>query len=365
MNLHHMIRRILPIVVVLYPAVFGIAPAQAEEDIPTYKILTCGNKSCPHIVEPVLVARLEPSFPTYKARLFVEALVDIHYTIGIDGKVSDVKIERLLGPQVFADRARAAVSEWKFKPATEDGKPVTRNKRIRFMFRVRSSSRGARRAVVAKFDDAISLAKNGKTTEAIASLKSIIAQPDLNFYERTMITRELAILYVRSENYEDALVQIRDATISEGYYLDRRVRIEALRLRIELEANNGQLAEAFAWFDILKKYTKVDNDDSVAKLIAKLHASIDAPQPLAFDVKVSDASNPIWQHTLLRRTFGFAQIQGKLDGFELRCDVHGIESAVSDKAQWTVPKSWTGCMIYVKGTPGTGFRFLEAHSTNG
>lgn len=88
---------------------------------------------------------------------------------------------------------------------------------------------------------------------------------------------------------------------------------------------------------------------------------LDGNTPLALDAAISpDAGAPSWQHTLLRRSFSFAEIGGKLNAFELRCDRHGIESAVSDKANWAVPQSWTGCVIYVSGMPGTKFQFVES-----
>ena len=43
----------------------------------------------------------------------------------------------------------------------------------------------------------------------------------------------------------------------------------------------------------------------------------------------------------------------------LVCQRHGIRSQVSDKADWTIPASWSGCFINVTGTPGTKFSFVE------
>lgn len=363
MNLQHFFRRFLLFGLVLSPVILGIGFAYADEDIPAYKVLKCEFKGCPNITPPVALDTPKPVFPAYIARMHVEAMVDIRYTVDKEGEVTNEKVEQLLGPQIFADRALAALAGRKFKPATENGKPVSANTRTRFMFRIRGE-KGARRAVASNFDRAMSLAKEGNTIEAATALRSIAAESELNFYERTMVSYALAMLYVQSKDYGNALDQIHSATIADGYYLDSRSREQALRLRVALEEQEGQWAEAFAWFDILKKNATVAADDPMAALIAKLHASIEAPQPLAFDVEIPRTPEATWQHTLLRRTFGFAQINGKLDGFELRCDAHGIESVVSENAQWTVPKSWTGCMIYVKGQPNATFRFLEAHSSN-
>lgn len=353
----------------MFCASLFVAPAYADEDIPTYKILTC-EKNCPNITPPVRIDTSEPTFPTHYMFTHMndvpaEAFIKIRYTIGTDGTVTDARIEYLLGPQEFADRALATIKMRRFKSATENGKPVAVNRRVQFVFRVDDADTGARKTIVTDYQSAVLLADQGKIDEAISILKSVAAEPEQNFYERTMIAFELATLYSKVGNYEDALDQVRVATIVGGAFLDNRSQEHALRLRIELEAHEGQWAEAFAWFDFLKKHVSVPAEDEDAALIEKLHTLINAPDPIVLAAKIPYDADHIWQHTLLHRTFTFAQVQGKLDGFDLLCDAHGIESVVSDKAQWTVPKSWTGCMIYVTGEPGTSFRFAEASAPNG
>ena len=101
-------------------------------------------------------------------------------------------------------------------------------------------------------------------------------------------------------------------------------------------------------------------DDPVTPLIAKLHAMVDGSEPIVTEASVEAQDHtPFWQHTLVRRTFAFAAIKGKLDGFDLRCKHDRIVSPVSDTAQWTVPKSWSECTVYVTGTEGTTFQFVE------
>jgi len=347
-------------------AVFGslsALPVRADEDIPTYKVLTCESK-CPAFTPAVPIDRPQPVYPhrdTGFLDVYTEAQVDVRFTIGSDGVVKNANIERLLGPPEFGDSALAAVAQYKYQPAIEDGHPVEQNRRIRFTFQISNPIVGARAKVVSAYRDAVQLAKDKKTDEAIAALKAIIGQQRLNFYERTMVAFVLASIYVDQSNNSLALDQIRDATLNEGGFLDKRAQENAIRLRISLEAANGEFAEAFAWFEILKKHVTVGDDDSSAKLVGRLHALLDDSTPLELDASISpDAGAPPWQHTLLRRSFSFDAITGKLNNFEMRCDRHGIESAVSDKANWTVPKSWSGCVIYVSGAPGTKFQFVES-----
>jgi len=333
--------------------------AHADEDIPAYRVLTCEVK-CPQRVEAKLLDPSRPAYPASEIPNAAEALVDVSYTIGTDGGTKGAMIEQLIGAQPFADAVLAAVAGRRYQPATEDGKPVEQNARIRFLFSVGGLSRFARGNTSSNYRAAIALEQGGDAAGAVAALNAIEAKPDLNLYERTMVAFALAGAEVKAGDDAAALDAVRIATISGGSFLDYRTRERALRLRIELEAQAGQPAEAFAWFQILEKTVTVAADDHEAQLVAQLHAAIDTPAPLAMVAAIPQLPHEaFWQHTLLRRTFAFSQIQGKLDDFDLRCDQHGIESPVSDKAEWNVPKSWTGCVLYVHGAAGTKFEFVE------
>jgi hypothetical protein len=38
-----------------------------------------------------------------------------------------------------------------------------------------------------------------------------------------------------------------------------------------------------------------------------------------------------------------------------------VEYKITESAQWQIPKSWTGCNMYVYGAPGTKFNIIEGN----
>jgi hypothetical protein len=66
-----------------------------------------------------------------------------------------------------------------------------------------------------------------------------------------------------------------------------------------------------------------------------------------------------WEHTLLRREFGFARIEGQVDRFELRCDWRRVVGEVNTSDAWRVPDSWGNCDVFVFGDPGARVRLVE------
>lgn len=70
---------------------------------------------------PLAVSTPSP-FPPDHAEIH-GAAVGLQATVDVDGNIKDLKISRPVGLG-FDEKALEAVSRWKFKPATQAGKPV-------------------------------------------------------------------------------------------------------------------------------------------------------------------------------------------------------------------------------------------------
>jgi hypothetical protein len=343
-------------------ALLAAAPSRAQEQLPAYQVLTC-EKDCPPVVSAKAIENPLPIYPRKYAGWegpYIDAAVDVSYTIAANGSVKNIAIVKLLGPKLFADITQAAVATWRYKPATEAGTPVDENHELRIFFRLMDQPPGARDKTVTDYRYAVYLAHSGRQAEAIAAFGAIAARSDINLYERTMVNLALAEVAYQTKDYAAARDAIRIATLDDCRYLEKRDRESAMRLRISLEALNGDFAESFAWFDRLRAAGYAKADDVDQKLIDQLHSMMAAPDALAASGVVPPGSDGVpWIHTLLRRSFEFQNIHGKLDHFDLYCQRHGISSPITEKAAWTVPASWSGCAVSVYGDPGATFRLIE------
>jgi TonB family protein len=72
---------------------------------------------------PVLVERAEPTYPEAARAAGIGATVSLEIAVGADGSVSSVKVLRGAGLG-FDEAAVAAAQRFRFKPATEGGKPI-------------------------------------------------------------------------------------------------------------------------------------------------------------------------------------------------------------------------------------------------
>lgn len=84
--------------------------------------------------EPVLTRQVRPTYPAAAARRKQEGWVEVSFTVGTNGSVSDVNVVRAQPRGVFDRDATRAVSQWQFEPAMDNGKAVSRQltRRIEF-----------------------------------------------------------------------------------------------------------------------------------------------------------------------------------------------------------------------------------------
>jgi TonB family protein len=81
-----------------------------------------------------VVQQVAPRFPQAAARGGFEGWVDVEFTVAPDGSVSDVEVSDS-SSRVFHREALSAISNWRFEPVQEGGRPVPVRAVLRFTFR--------------------------------------------------------------------------------------------------------------------------------------------------------------------------------------------------------------------------------------
>jgi len=80
---------------------------------------------------PVAVSSPLPAFPKTGSK--VESIEELSILVSSSGDVDDIRVVKSLGPAVD-EKVIAAVKQWKYKPATKDGKPVAQRLLIKIEF---------------------------------------------------------------------------------------------------------------------------------------------------------------------------------------------------------------------------------------
>jgi TonB family protein len=112
-------------------------PFDSESGIPDAGLANCpAHASSP----PRAVFAPDPEFTEKALKAHIWGVVSISVTVGIDGKPHDITVERKLG-YGLDEKAVEAVRQWRFEPATRDGKPVETKIQVSVAFRSSNYSR--------------------------------------------------------------------------------------------------------------------------------------------------------------------------------------------------------------------------------
>ena len=70
------------------------------------------------------IVRITPAYPIEARRKKQEGWVKMEFTVQEDGTVADIKVREASPSGIFDQAAVAAIGQWKFRPAMQNGKAV-------------------------------------------------------------------------------------------------------------------------------------------------------------------------------------------------------------------------------------------------
>jgi TonB family protein len=314
------------------------------------------------------VQRRNPIYPSSAITNSKEGWVVLSYVISPSGDVIEPMIEDSSGVEAFERAALRAVEGWKYRPATQDGEPVEQAMtKARMQFQLEGKPRGASAAFVSKYRRIVSLVE----AKDFAGAEALITE--LEFGERANLYEDawfwwMKYLYLSSAGSADTAEMRRSLQRALGYeqeYLPPDQHVAAAERLFVLHARALDIAAALATFERLRDAKEARRSANYEPVIANLRPSyerlleiVDGEDFLVLNGAVGEFD--YWVHDLLRRSFSVADIAGRLDALDIRCE-RGTRRyhAVPVDTVWTIPPSWGKCGAYIKGEPGTTFAFRE------
>lgn len=90
-------------------------------------------------IDPRFAANFRPPYPPSEQRAEREGIVRLRVTIGVDGRVVSVERISATSDAFWASAERQALTRWRFRPATEDGRPVQSVKVLTLRFELQDA----------------------------------------------------------------------------------------------------------------------------------------------------------------------------------------------------------------------------------
>jgi TonB family protein len=336
------------------------APAAAQEPI---------DLSGSTYVSAKLLNRSNPDYPAGALHSGKEGWVMLSFVISPTGDVTEPMIEDSSGIEAFEQAALRAVQHWKYTPATLDGTPVEQAMvKSRIFFQIESSDApGASPSFISKYRRIVRATNDGDFAAAAELITELEFGERKNLYEDAWFWWT-KYFYLAASGSTDAAEMRRCLQRAIGYqqeYLAPDLFVAAAERLVVAHARALDLSAAIATFERLRDAPTARRSDNYEEAVARLQPSYERLLAVVNgdDLLVTNGTVgefDYWVHDLVRRSFSFADIEGRLDALDIRCQ-RGTRryNAVPSETIWTVPESWGACGAYVKGEPGATFAFRE------
>jgi len=314
------------------------------------------------------VDRPNPTYPATALSAGKEGWVMLSFVISPAGDVTEPMIEDSSGVEDFERAALRAVQRWKYKPATQDGEAVEQAMvKTRIYFQLEGGEKGASTRFANKYRHIVRLIDDGDFAGAEPLITELEFGERMNLYEDAWFwwAKYVYLLRSGSSDTEEMRRCLQRAVGYEVEYLTPEQFLAAAERLVVLEARALDYSAAISTFERMRDAKTARRADAYEKVIANLQPGYEkmlevvrGDQVLAVNGKIGEFD--YWVHDLLRRSFSIADIVGRLDVLDIRCE-RGTRrySSVPADTVWTVPASWGDCGIYLKGERGATFAFHE------
>lgn len=111
-------------------------PAPTAEPPPVSEPVAARIATKPAIDARYSQSNPKPEYPTMARRLGQQGTVTLEITVGSEGKAKKVRVAQSSGHQSLDEAAAAAISKWRFVPATINGEPVEQTLLTRWTYKL-------------------------------------------------------------------------------------------------------------------------------------------------------------------------------------------------------------------------------------
>ena len=316
------------------------------------------------VIDAKVIKTRFPVYPISEERNGNEAWVEVSYVIDVDGSVAHALIVGSSGGRHFEDEVLKTLKKWKYQPAMSNSKAIVQcNNDIRFTFGISTNDvahkSGARKGFIRKYKKVIKQISANNLKKADILLTELRKTRKWNLYEDAWYRLAKSEYYAAIGDQQQELDYLIQAVyFGMDDYLPKESRLDAQSRIFTLQLMFKQYADALITYERIKKR----NSDS--KLVTELQPYVEKINAINNSeqfIRVAATLNEqnFWTHKLLRSSFGFNAIKGRVNKMDIRCKNKRTIFRIKEEQVWTIPSSWGQCTLYIDGESGSQFTLIE------
>ncbi len=312
------------------------------------------------------IKKKRPIYPTRALRSGTEGWVVVNFLIKEDGTTDNIVVLNTSIENYFEKAAVKAVSDWRYEPATRNGKPAIQyNTNVRQIFKIKNEDAGVTESFRSHYQNATDAIKANDLETAKDLITKLNANPRRLLSEVCYLDILKATYYQHQGKDKASLKYLNRALVIADKETSNNMYIALLRQAIVEHAKAGNYHSVLRYFNTLQEVdTDLAADDPLRAVVDAVQQKIASDEAIATEGRIPkcahcDSREPYWSHRLYRNRFTIDQVDGEVSGIELLCGNHSVSLAYTPDMAWDVNKEWGECRLLVSGDTGTTFRVVE------
>jgi hypothetical protein len=294
-----------------------------------------------------------------ESRVPQEGWVKLRYSVLADGTTADVRAVDAMPTGLDPSGAVTATKAWKFEPAREGSVPIDWHNNMAFVVFSRADAVHDGSIEFAEaYEEVAELISSGRLEDAKSRNEQMQSQYAVTFEEIEIALMQLAAIEHALGDRYAALTSIRRATEPAIAKLAPDELKLALEHRFALEIELGLASDALQTYGRRAELERLAPREPLARQGAALEQAL-AASDAAQAVQGRIAANGLWEYAVPWATFEVTDVDGRADSVLLECHRRKTELPFQPNVQMTIPVSWGGCVVTLRGQPETTFTFYD------
>ncbi|WP_281561567.1 energy transducer TonB [Thalassomonas sp. RHCl1] len=311
------------------------------------------------ITDAVIEHRQVAKYPLEEAKNGREGWTTLSYVIETDGSVSNILVEKSSGRKSFDKAAIWAAKKWRYQPAMENGKPVQQcQNTVRINFTMGEDKATVSRKFLRQYQDILALLEKDDLALAKEKIDQLKTFKQWRLSEEMYYSLARASYARKTDDKVQELASLNQALAVNTNQLTPEFQLSILHKVYNLNLELNRLQEVLATYD---QIASIAGDEAQLKPFKEnleiVKGFINGGQDILLNGVIGESN--IWNHTLVRKTFSLANIQGSLNKLDVRCANKRHVFTVENNTSWEIPESWQRCSVYVYGESNTQFQLIE------
>lgn len=334
-------------------------------------LLTCLNSHAVDFREAELITTVLPDFRinTVRPDRYVgSGVIEFVFIVDKKGQPKEIEIVRSSLPR-YEDSALAAISKYKYQPATLNSKPIESRAIARVEFDVSRFSIRSRpmsppygymnlyNRLSREFDK--EEPNESKAKNLLRKLKYMRVRTFFSSVHTALAQNRVAMKFGSKDQQLEPLLNIM--MYADVEWRGKRALDASTKSTIELSILK-LLFDLRYYAEALEKYNEYSNGN--AQVVSAFFGNIEKLKRIQLSEEVIErrVDIPSRGYTflpLLKRSFVITPLVGELHTFELRCDANYSRFEFKQDAQYDIPASWGRCELQMNGKPDSTISVLQ------